>query len=403
VASVEISRSVRRFPFGEPDRLRVDPLYDYLRESEPVSRIRLPYGGEAWLATRYADVKLVLSDPRFSRVAPAGQDEPRATPRRQDATSLISLDPPEHTRLRRVLAKAFTGRRVEELRVGTTRIAEALLDRMIEAGPPVDLVDSYATPLPVTVICDLFGVPGGDRDSFQRWSEAIVSTTSMTPAEILANVENMRGYMRDLVARRRVEPTDDLFGAMIRARDEEQIQVSEDELADLGWGVVAAGHETTASQIPNFVYVLLTNRALLDDLLAHPELMSAAIEELMRYVPLFLGAGFPRYATEDVELSGVLVGAGEPVMVSTQAANRDPAAFPHPEVIDFRREGNSHVGFGHGAHHCLGAQLAKMELQVAVGTLIRRLPGLRFAVAEEDLTWKTGVAVRGPKQLPVAW
>jgi cytochrome P450 len=403
VTSVEAARSARTYPFSEPDRLHLDPLYAQLRRSEPLSRVRLPYGEEAWLATRYADVKTVLGDPRFSRAASVGRDEPRSMPRLSDEGTLLATDPPEHTRLRRVVAKAFTARRVEELRPRTTQIAEELLDRVIEAGPPADLVEHFATPLPVTVICELLGVPEKDRGSFQMWSEAIVSTTSIPPAQIQEYIDKMRAYMTDLIAQRRREPTDDLLGAMIKARDEEQARFSEAELVELAWGLVAAGHETTLSQIPNFVYVLLTNRAEMDELCAHPELVPAAVEELMRYVPLGVAAAFPRYATEDVELGGVLVRAGEPVLASVHSANRDGDAFPAPDVVDFHRETNPHIGFGHGAHHCLGAQLARMELQVALSTLLRRMPGLRFAIAEEELPWKTGRLVRGLEQLPVSW
>jgi cytochrome P450 len=403
VTSVEAARSARSYPFSDPDGLQLDPLYEQLRRSEPLSRVRLPYGEDVWLATRYADVKIVLGDPRFSRAAAIGPDEPRSMARPSEEGTLLATDPPEHTRLRRVVAKAFTARRVEELRPRTTQIAEELLDRVIEAGPPADLVEHFATPLPVTVICELLGVPEKDRGSFHTWSEAIVSTTSMPVAQIQEYIGMMRAYMTDLIAQRRREPADDLLGAMIKARDEEQVRFSEAELVELAWGLVAAGHETTLSQIPNFVYVLLTNRAEMDELCARPELVPAAVEELMRYVPLGVAAAFPRYATEDVEVGGVLVRAGEGVLASVHSANRDGDAFPDPDVVDFHRETNPHIGFGHGAHHCLGAQLARMELQVALSTLVRRMPGLRFAVAEEELPWKTGRLVRGLKQLPVTW
>jgi cytochrome P450 len=403
VTSADVTQTARKYPFSEADRLQLDPLYAQLRRSEPLSRVRLPFGEEAWLATRYADARVVLGDPRFSRAASVGRDEPRSMLRQSEEGTLLATDPPEHTRLRRVVAKAFTARRVEQLRPRTTQIAEELLDRVIEAGPPADLVEHFATPLPVTVICELLGVPEKDRDSFHTWSEAIVSTTSISRERIEDYIGKMRAYMTDLIAQRRREPTDDLLGAMIRARDEEQARLAEEELVELAWGLVAAGHETTVTQIPNFVYVLLTNRAAMDELCARPELVPAAVEELLRYVPLGVAAAFPRYATEDVELGGVLVRAGEPVLVSVHSANRDAEAFPHPDVVDFHREANPHIGLGHGAHHCLGAQLARMELQVALSTLVRRMPGLRFAVAEEELPWKTGRLVRGLKQLPVTW
>ncbi|MEV4641764.1 cytochrome P450 [Actinoplanes sp. NPDC049548] len=389
----------RPYPFSEPDRLHLDPLYARLRRTEPVTRVRLPFGEDAWLATRYQDVRTVLGDPRFSRAASVGRDEPRTTPQ-QIGGGMLAMDPPDHSRLRRLVAKAFTARRVEELRPATTAIANELVDAMT---PPADLVDHFATPLPVRVICRLLGVPHTDQDLFRTWSEAIVSTTSLSPQQIEEYIGNLHAYMAGLIAQRRVTPTDDLIGALVQARDDDNDRLTEQEMVELAAGLLAAGHETTVTQIPNFVYVLLTNPAKLAELRADPELVPAAVEELLRYVPLGVSSVFARYAVEDVELSGVLVKAGEPVLGSLSAANRDDAVFTDPEELDFARESNPHMGFGHGVHHCLGAQLARMELQVALHTLLTRLPGLRLAVDEKDLPWKSGLLVRGLRAMPVTW
>ncbi|MEV0329660.1 cytochrome P450 [Micromonospora echinospora] len=390
------------YPFSPPDRLNLDPRYAELRRDEPLVRVQLPYGEPAWLATRHADVRMVLGDPRFSRAASAGRDEPRNVPEQRES-GILGMDPPEHTRLRRVVAKAFTARRVEQLRPGTRRVAGELVDGMLAAGAPADLVAHLATPLPIRVICDLLGVPFADQDRFHTWSEAIVSTTALSPERAQEYVDNLLGYMAGLVEQRRTTPTDDLIGAMVRMRDSDGDRLSEDELVRLAAGLLAAGHETTVNQIPNLVYVLLTNPEQWARLCAEPGLVPSAVEELMRFVPLGATAAFPRYATEDVEVGGVLVRAGEPVVVSIHSANRDERVFTDADQIDLARPVNPHVAFGHGVHHCVGAQLARMELQVVLETLVERTPGLRLAVPEPELTWKTGLLVRGLTSLPVSW
>ncbi|WP_117212719.1 cytochrome P450 [Allorhizocola rhizosphaerae] len=390
-----------KFPFSEPDRLNLDPAYSRLQD-EPMVKIKLPYGEEAWLATRYTDVRTVLGDLRFSRAMAATRDEPRSVPQ-QMSDGILAMDPPEHTRLRSLVARAFTTRRVEQLRPRVREIADELLDDMQKAGPPADLVELFATPLPIRVICEMLGVPHTDQDKFHTWTEAVVSTTSLTPETILQYRDSLYAYMADLIEQRRQAPTEDLISTLIRARDEDQSRLTEDEMVRLAMGLLAAGHETTVTQIPNFVYVLLTHPDKMAELVSDPSLIPAAVEELMRYVPLGATVGFARYATEDMELGGVHVKAGEPVLGAIGAANRDPRAFARPDELDFKREANQHMGFGHGVHHCIGAPLARMELQVALGVLLSRLPGLRLAVPEEDLKWKRGLIVRGLKEMPVTW
>ncbi|MGW0435384.1 cytochrome P450 [Micromonospora sp. NPDC003197] len=390
------------YPFTAPDRLHLDPTYAELREKQPLLRVRLPYGEEAWLATRHEDVKTVLGDLRFSRAAALGRDEPRSMPR-SIQEGILTMDPPDHTRLRKLVAKAFTARRVEQLRPRTQQIANELLDAMVAAGPPADLVEHFSTPLPIRVICELLGVPFADQDRFHTWSEAIVSTTSLTPEQVENYLGNLFAYIADLVAQRREEPTDDLISALVRARAEDEDRLTEDELVRLAAGLLAAGHETTVTQISNFVYVLLTHPTELDRLRADPKLIPTAVEELLRYVPLGAASAFARYAKEDVELGGSTVRAGEPVLGALSSANRDERVFADPDRLDLTRPINPHVGFGHGVHHCVGAQLARMELQVALGSLISRFPKLRLAVPEPELGWKSGMLVRGLTALPVAW
>ncbi len=395
------SQEPRNYPFGEAHRLDLDPMYEELRRTEPVARVRLPYGGDAWLVTKYDDVKTVLGDLRFSRAAVLGRDVPRTVPMLVERPSILSMDPPEHGRLRKLVAKGFTMRRTEQLRERAQVIVDGLLDAMEEEGAPADLVEALTMPLPITIICEMLGVPYDDRGEFRNWSDRALAITAFTPEEITGGFESLQDYIAGLVAERRKAPTDDVLGTLVTARDEGD-RLSEDELVNFGVTLLVAGHETTANQLGNFVYTLLTNPDRVAELRADPDLVPAAVEELLRITPLGGSAGFPRIATEDVELSGVTIPAGGAVFVG-QAGNRDPAVFPEPDRLDFHRENTAHVAFGHGVHHCVGASLARMELQVAIGTLLRRYPALDLAVPAEEVRFKKGRLVRGPLELLVRW
>jgi cytochrome P450 len=386
------------YPFGTALGLELDPAYAEARDTSGMLRIQLPYGQPAWLATRYQDVRTVLGDRRFSRAMAVAADVPRMTPGKLDS-GIIVQDPPDHTRLRRLVAMAFTQRRVERLRARIRELAEQLVDEMVVRGTPVDLVEHFALSLPVAVICELLGVPVTDRPKFRVWSDAFLSTNEATAAQFAANREGFRAYMSGLVAERRAAPADDLMSALIAARDEHD-RLSELELVDMCTGILIAGHETTASHIPNFVIVLLDHPERLAELRAHPDLTPAAVEELTRFVPLGYGPGFPRYATEDVQVGDVLVRAGEPVVVAVGSANRDPRQFDDPDELRFDRPDNQHLGFGHGAHHCLGAQLARIELQEGLRALVGKLPTLHLA---GDIDWKVEMPVRGPRRMPIGW
>ncbi len=386
------------YPFNDAETLGLHADYRAAQREPGMIRVQLPHGEPAWLATRYADARLVLGDKRFSRAESLAHDAPRMRAGQADS-GILSMDPPEHTRLRVLVAKAFTVRRVEELRPRARELAEGLVDDMVAAGAPADLVDAFALPLPVAVICELLGVPVSDRTRFRRWSDDALSTSRLTAEEFTASREEMREYMRGLIARHRAEPADDLMTALIEARDERD-RLSELELVDLCVGILVAGHETTASQIPNFVLTLFDHPDQLARLRAEPTLVTGAVEELMRFVPLGAGAGFPRYATEDMRVGDVLVRAGEPVIVAIGAANRDALRFDDAEVLRVDRAATQHLGFGHGVHHCLGAALARMELQEALRALLGKLPGLRLA---GDVRWKSEMLVRGPVTMPVGW
>ncbi|MFD4947640.1 cytochrome P450 [Streptomyces sp. NPDC058239] len=394
---------VRRYPFGETLRLDLHPLFAQLRREEPVSRVQLPFGGQGWLVTRYEDARLVFTDPRFSRAGTADrEDVPRIMPQPLSANEIASMDPPDHTRLRKLVAKAFTSRRVEQLRPRAQQIVDERLSAIEKAGPVADLVRDLALPLPVTVICEMLGVPPQDQHRFQDFSHAVLSVSPESIHLFKEALSALEAYLAEVVEERRTQPTDDLLGALVAARDNED-RLSEEELVKLGVALLIAGHQTTANQIANFLYVLLTEPRHWMLLHQRPDLVPGAIEELLRYIPLGLGGGFARIATEDVRVGDVTVRTGESVIVSSQAANRDEAVFDNSEELDLTRAHNPHMAFGYGIHHCLGAHLARLELQIVLGSVLRRFPTLRLAVPADEVPWKTGLSVRGPEALPVSW
>ncbi|WP_229795158.1 cytochrome P450, partial [Saccharothrix coeruleofusca] len=265
---------VRSYPFGEAVELRPDPTILRLQREEPVSRVRLPFGGDAWLVTKYRDIKTVLADPRFSRAAVLDQSRevPRAVPHRQTQTNILSMDPPDHTRLRKLVAKGFTARRTELLRERAQRVVDGLLDDMEAQGPPANLVEALALPLPITVICEMLGVPVEDRDQFRAWSDQALAITAFTPEEIVAGGQALASYIASLVAAKRAHPTDDMLTDLVAAHDEGD-RLTEDELIGFGVALLVAGHETTANQIGNFTYTLLTHPDRLAELRQDPSLV----------------------------------------------------------------------------------------------------------------------------------
>ncbi|MBB4688424.1 cytochrome P450 [Amycolatopsis jiangsuensis] len=389
------------YPFPEAGQLALAPEYGRFRRSGELGRVEMPHGGTAWLATALTDVKLVLADLRFSRAAALHNDMPRTVPMVETTPNLLNLDPPEHTRVRRVVARTFTVRRVELLRPKIQRLVDGLLDRMIEQGPPADLVTDFALPLAITAISELLGIPQDRRSQFHEWSDKGAAISDVPVEEIVEARRQLEIFFRELAEERRVTPTDDLIGQIVSARDAED-RLTDDELVQLGTTLLAAGHETTANQLSGYVFTLLNRPELWQRLRGEPELVPAAVEELARITPLGV-VTFGRIAREDVEVGGTLVRAGETVVCQIAAANRDEVAFADPDEVDFDRETNPHISFGHGVHHCLGAPLARVELQIGLAAVLRRLPELRLAVPAEEVPFKTGRLLRGPKSLPVTW
>ena len=370
-----------------------------LRAQRPVTPVIMPGGAAVWLITGYAEARAALADPRMSKRMPGWHPEPGSVIATMDL-HMLNSDPPDHGRLRRLVNKAFTVRQVERLRPRITAITTGLLDDMADQGvqPEVDLLGSFAFPLPITVICELLGVPPADRDDFRAWSATIVSDTP-SPDVFQAHATAMARYFMALLAAKRQQPGDDLLSALLAARDDED-RLSEDELVSMAFLLLVAGHETTVNLIASGMLALLLNPAELARLRADPALIASAVEELLRSVNPVSNATF-RCATEPVELGGVSIGRGDPVLVSLSGANRDPARFGGPDQLDLGRDSSGHLAFGHGIHYCLGAPLARAETEIAVAALLERFPEL--ALADENPRWRRSLRARGLVELPVTY
>ncbi|MBE1530524.1 cytochrome P450 [Actinomadura algeriensis] len=397
--------NARDFPFRTPNQFHPPCEHAQLRDGEPVARVRLPTGHGAWVATRYADVRRVCTDPRFSKAAVTAPGAPRLIPMQRGSKSLVIMDPPEHTRLRKIVSREFTARRVERLRPHVRELTEGYVDRMLRVGAPADLISALALPLPVTVICEMLGVPPSDRERFQGWTDGMLTIGAPALAradEIKTAAGNLRAYLAELIAAKLAEPSGDLLSTLGRAHADEG-RLAEDELLTFGMTLLAAGYHTTTAAITHSVFHLLREPERYASLREDPAAIPAAVEELLRFGQIGGGAGAIRIAVEDVELGGVTVREGEAVIPLFNAANRDPEVFADPDTLDLRREDNPHIGLGHGIHFCLGAPLARLELQVVLEVLVRRLPGLRLAIKEDDITWQEGLAFARPSVLPLDW
>ncbi|WP_372665993.1 cytochrome P450 [Amycolatopsis kentuckyensis] len=388
------------YPFGDAEALQVHPRFAELRKARGPVRVTMPYGGDAWLVTRYEQTRFVLSDPRFSRAAAAGADVPRGRPGLEPPGNLLAMDPPQHNRIRALVAKAFTVRRVELLQPRVREIVDALLDGV---SPPVDFASAVAWELPVLVIGELLGVPPDQRRMVRECTETLVASGgTVTPADVTQARGELAAALNTLIARRRAEPADDLLTALVAARDEGD-RLTDNELLMLGVALLAGGHETTANLAGSFLVELLSDRDRWTALVARPELIPSAVEELLRFVPLVTVADLARIAKEDLEIGGQAIRAGDAVLVQLDSANRDESVFASAGDLDFGRAVNHHLAFGFGVHHCLGAPLARLELRVLLSALVDRLPGLRLAIPADDLEWRRGGLMRGVASLPVTW
>ncbi|MFH8571868.1 cytochrome P450 [Streptomyces sp. NPDC017993] len=381
-------------PFAPP------PAYEEAHLEGPLTRVQLWDGTPLWLVTGHAETRAVLLDNRFSADARVPGFPFLSPGRKQLLTkaqpSFLRLDDPEHSRLRRMLTGDFIVKRAEAQRPQLQRIVDEALDRMIASGSPADLVQEFALPVPSRVICLLLGVPYEDHEFFERHTTTLVDL--QTPPEGIRSAQReLTAYLTELAQHKRRHPDDSLLSRLV-ARGE----LNEAECAAMGMVLLVAGHETTANMISFGTLALLRHPAQAARLRAEPALLKGAVEELLRYLSV-VHFGLPRAALEDVEVGGTQIRAGEGVLCMLSAANRDEAVFADAGRLDLTRDARRHVAFGFGVHQCIGQPLARAEMQIALGTLLRRLPDLRLAVPYEELTYRTDKAVYGVRALPVAW
>lgn len=394
-------------PFNPDFKANPFPFYARMRTEQPVFQSTQADGTPMWLVTRHDDALTVLRDPRFVKDwrALLTPEELAQAPQLPPAFAvfmhnMLDQDPPSHTRLRALVSKAFTPRLVESLRPRIQQLAGGLLNAA-EQQDEVDLLDAYAFPLPITVIAELLGVPVEDRERFRSWSNAAVSGDfSIESAQRIApHMHEFAEYLRALFEERRRAPREDLISGLLQA-EEAGVKLSEDELFAMLFLLLIAGHETTVNLIGNGALALLLNPDQLNRLRQDPELIKPAVEELLRYTSP-VETSTERYAREDLTLGGSTIPKGGMVLVVLASANRDDARFNNPNLLDLSRDTREHLAFGHGIHYCLGAPLARLEGQIALGTLVQRFPNLRLAVPAEELPWRPGMIIRGLAKLPV--
>jgi len=385
-------------PFDPPRQITV------LREARPVSPLAFPDGHEGWIVTGYDAVRRLMADTRFSSRQDIGvlhvpyeiPDMPAITePSPQIPGVFIAMDPPDHTRLRRMLTGAFTVKRMKQLEEHIIDVAERQLDEMARLTPPVDLVKEFALPVPSLVICELLGVPYADRGSFQVNSAKFLIKDQPLD-EKMAAYSALTTYLAELVTRKRAAPGDDLLSDLARQDD-----LTIEELTGIAFLLLLAGHETTANMLALGTFALLEHPEQLAELRANPDLLPDAVEELMRYLSVV--DILYRYATEDIELGGETIGKGSTVVVSMLAANHDPQRFDNPDTLDIRRTARGHLSFGHGVHQCLGQQLARIEMRAGFEGLLRRFPTLKLAIPAGEVKLKTDMNIYGVHELPVTW
>ncbi|WP_399885953.1 cytochrome P450 [Streptomyces sp. BBFR51] len=387
------------------------PAYAWLRRHSPVHWTRLPSGVEAWLVTRYSDAREALADGRLSKnpehhAEDAGGKNKTGIPGERSAnlmTHLLNIDPPDHTRLRRLVSKAFTPRRIAEFGPRVQELTDDLIDRFASQGE-ADLIHDFAFPLPIYAICELLGVPREDQDDLRDWAGMMIRHGGGQRGGVARSVKKIRAYLGELIHRKRDDLGDDLISGLIRASDHGE-HLTENEAAAMCFVLLFAGFETTINLIGNGVHTLMRHpreRARLQESIQRGEtaLLDSGVEELLRYDgPVELATW--RFATEPLVIGQQRIAPGDPVLVVLAAANRDPARFGEPDTLDLSRRDSQHLGYGHGIHYCLGAPLARLEGRTALETLLRRLPDLQPAADPDDLRWRGGLIMRGLRDLPV--
>jgi cytochrome P450 len=386
-----------QLPFDQAHPLEVAPLLRQLQREGVIHRVLTAVGHEAWLVTGYEEVRSLLADERLGRSHP---DPARAA--RMGESALFGgplgnydTEQADMARLRALLQPHFSPKRMRAFRPRVGELTAGLLDRLADQGSPGDLHQALALPLPVLVICELLGVPYADRQQFRAWSEAVGDVRDRARSE--QGLAELFGYGRQLVARKRRQPGDDFMSRMCAAGD-----IGDDEIAMLSMSMLFAGHETTVVAIGMGALCLLTNPGQQRALISDPGLVTSAVEEMLR-APGRSGGGIPRYARTDLRIGEVTVHAGELVLLDNRAANHDATAFPSPDRFDISRQGPAHLSFGHGGHYCIGAPLARIELQAVFTQLLVRFPRMRLAVPVQQLRVRSDVLTGGLTELPVEW
>ncbi|WP_329002640.1 cytochrome P450 [Kribbella sp. NBC_00709] len=390
-----------RQPFTETSGIARHWGFEDLAANGPVQRLTLFTGVPVCLVTGYAETRELLAHPDVVR---SPLDGPHRDTMMDDLINrterhMLGANPPDHTRLRKLVTAAFTRRRIDALEPRIREIAAGLLDEMASAGDPVDLVNAYSYPLPITVICELIGIPAVRREDFRQWSSVFVNASMHTAEEYIEATTLMLDFVHELITQKQAAPTDDLLSGLIAARDGGD-RLSEDELTSMIFLLLAAGHETTVSLITNGVHALLRHPDQLELLKAEPYRLPAAVEELLRYDGP-LQAAIPYISQAPIEIAGTRIEAGEVIVFALLPANRDPRKVERPDELDITRPDSAHLAFGHGIHHCLGAPLARLEGRIALGMLFERFPGLRLAEPDRDPLRTPGLLMNAIRELPV--
>jgi cytochrome P450 len=388
------------YPMPRTDVLHPPPEYGRLRAERPIIKVTLDFdGSEVWLVTSYEDAKAILTDPRFSSDFSTPGFPARLTSQPPGPGTFIRMDPPDQLRLRRLLHPELSRRQVDALRPTVQQVVDELIDTMMAEGPPADLIAQFALPLPSRVITLLLGVPYEDREFF-HYTTRVMGEQTTPPDERLRVRNDLKRYLEKLVAEKDASPGDDLLSRMCRRRRE--AGVSLEEVVGIATLLMVAGYETVANQIGVGTVALLENPGQLAGLRAHPEKIHAAVDELVRHQTV-TDYGARRAATADVEVGGQLIRKGDGVLAVLSSANRDESVFPEPDRLDFDRARREHLAFGWGPHQCVGHLLARVQLEVAWLTLLRRLPGLVLAVPLEEIPFRFDMFVYGVRALPVRW
>ncbi|OLF15486.1 cytochrome P450 [Actinophytocola xanthii] len=390
------------FPFARAHAYEHPELYNQLQEHEPAAKVTLPTGDVVRLVTRFEDAKEILIDREniYSRKLLCEPDAPWFSTLRPPPGMLTTSDPPENMRLRRLAAGAFTARKVKAMEPQMQATTDRLLDAMEEMTPPVNLVETLSLPVPIAMICQLLGVPPDGEALVHDWCNSLLTVTADSPEELMAQQMKMAGYILELAEFKRKEPSDDLMGMLVKSMDEGKL--NDGDLVMLIMFLCIAGHETTLSMINGAVVTLLDNPEHLKRFVSDPSCVDAYVEELIRINPI--GDGGPlAILTEDVEIGGTKISAGEAVLVPVGACNRDKRRYENPAEFIPERDNRDHLGFGGGAHSCLGAPLARAELRIVLTSLFKRFPTLRLAVPREELQLKPTMSLHTLHTLPMTW